>query len=235
MENGWLELYQEGEEARIKQNLAAAAEKWEQALNLLLQDPNHNKSSAKILRDITKEVYVRIDLIEKNTHPIDEFDFFQKTFNVVLEAFRRGDFVSAAGHWKAEFEVRKKVLGLEHPRTLASLTNLAITVATLGDFQTAKQLAQQTLDAKKSSLGQNDSNTLLSLGLLASIEGNLGDYQTAKELGQQTLEIQRKVLGFEHPNTLLSMCNLGNTKSLMGDYLNAQELLEQALENQQHE
>jgi hypothetical protein len=46
-------------------------------------------------------------------------------------------------------ELREKVLGVEHPDTLASMNNLAIVFICQGDYEEAKRMHQQTLELRE--------------------------------------------------------------------------------------
>ena len=53
-------------------------------------------------------------------------------------------------------EVRKNVLGEEHPDTLIAKGNLVILYDKEGDYQTAIQLGEEVLEACRNVLGEND-------------------------------------------------------------------------------
>ena len=89
-------------------------------------------------------------------------------------------------------EMRKKVLGAEHPDTLISMENLAGTYSSWGKWNKAEQLEVQVLDMKEKVLGPEHSDTLTSIENLASI------YSSQEELEVQALMI-KKPLGAEHP------------------------------------
>ena len=75
------------------------------------------------------------------------------------------------GDWKhAEqlgvqvLDMRKKVLGAEHPDTLISMGNLASIYSSQGGWNEAEQLEVQVLDMRKKVLGAEHSDTLTSMG-----------------------------------------------------------------------
>jgi hypothetical protein len=49
-------------------------------------------------------------------------------------------------------ELRKKVLGLEHPDTLSSMNNLAAALSDQGKHNEAEQMHQQTLELRRKAL-----------------------------------------------------------------------------------
>ena len=63
-------------------------------------------------------------------------------------------------------EMRKDILGKEHPRTLASITNRAIIYRDQGDLNTAISIMEQSLEIMKRTLGEYHSQTRYSQDLL---------------------------------------------------------------------
>ena len=64
-------------------------------------------------------------------------------------------------------ETRKKVSGAEHPDTLASMNNLALTYRSQGRWKEAEQLFMQVMETTKRVLGAEHSDTLTSMSNLA--------------------------------------------------------------------
>jgi tetratricopeptide (TPR) repeat protein len=93
----------------------------------------------------------------------------------------------------------------EHPDTLASMGNLALTYQNQGRWKEAEELEIQVLETRKKVLGEEHPDTLISMGNLASTYRNQGRWKEAEELQIQVLETRKKVLGEEHPDTLTSM------------------------------
>ncbi|CAE6460118.1 unnamed protein product [Rhizoctonia solani] len=119
---------------------------------------------------------------------------------------------------------RKRVLGEEHPDTLFSRSNLALTYSHLGQYNEAQQLHVQVLDARKRVLGEEHPDTLQSMNDLASTYSHLGRFTEAEQLYVQVLESRKQVLGEEHPDILRSMNNLASTYSDLGRYTEAEQL-----------
>jgi hypothetical protein len=64
--------------------------------------------------------------------------------------------------------LRKKVLGPEHPDTLASMSNLALLLGRQGKYEDAEAMNRQTLALRKKVLGPEHPDTLLSVYCLAN-------------------------------------------------------------------
>ena len=65
-------------------------------------------------------------------------------------------------------DMRKKLLGAEHPDTLLSMRNLASTYRNQGRWNEAEQLQVQVMDMTKKLLGAEHPDTLLSMENLAA-------------------------------------------------------------------
>ena len=64
-------------------------------------------------------------------------------------------------------EARKRTLGDEHPDTLISMGNLALSYSDLGRRQEAVELEEKVLEARKRTLGDEHPSTLVSMSNLA--------------------------------------------------------------------
>ncbi|KAI9775707.1 MAG: hypothetical protein M1816_005776, partial [Peltula sp. TS41687] len=141
------------------------------------------------------------------------------------------------GRWKeAEelevqvMETRARVLGQEHPHTLISMGNLALTYMNQGRWKEAEELNVQVMEAGARVLGQEHPHTLTSMANLASTFWNQGRWKEAEELEVQVMETRARVLGQEHPHTLISMGNLALTYMNQGRWKEAEELGVQVME-----
>ena len=67
-------------------------------------------------------------------------------------------------------EVRKRILGNDHPNTLSSMHNLAKRYSEIGRRQEALQLSEQVLEARKRTLGNEHPDTLKSIKQLANLK-----------------------------------------------------------------
>ena len=130
---------------------------------------------------------------------------------------------------ESTLSVRRRVLGEEHPSTLISINNLAVTLRDLGDVSGAKDLHETALSVKRRVLGEEHPATLNSMHNLAVTLRDLGDISDARALQESALLVRRRVLGEEHPSTLISMNQLAVTLKALGESSGARELHESAL------
>ncbi len=118
-------------------------------------------------------------------------------------------------------EQNKTILGIEHPDTLTSMANLALTYQNQRRWKKAEELEVQVMETRKRVLGLEHPSTLTSIANLASTYRNQGRWKEAEELEVQVMETRKRVLGLEHPNTLTSIANLASTYRNQGRWKEA--------------
>ena len=121
-------------------------------------------------------------------------------------------------------ELRKSVLGVEHPDTLLSMSNLALTFELQGKLKEAEELCVQVLEVRKRVLGAEHPKTLISMNNLAATYEHQGKLKEAEELGVQVVEARKRVRGAEHPETLTSKNILSSIFFRQGKLTEAEEL-----------
>ncbi len=121
-------------------------------------------------------------------------------------------------------------LGADHPDTLTSMANLALTYSNQGRWDEAERLEVEVMEMRKTKLGADHPDTLTSM---ANVLSRQGKYAEAEQMHRQTLQLWEKVLGQEHPNTLGSMNALALTYYGQARYEESEKLLGQALQGYQ--
>ncbi|WP_256986777.1 tetratricopeptide repeat protein [Streptomyces sp. SS07] len=146
------------------------------------------------------------------------------------------DVLDAAGATSEELlllrhvtDAESRVLGSEHPDTLASRNNLANALNNLGQHQQAADLHQQVLADTEHIYAPDHPDTLSSRNNLANALNGLGQHQQAADLHQQTLADHERIHGPDHPDTLNSRNNLANALNGLGQYQQAADLFRRAL------
>ena len=150
--------------------------------------------------------------------------------NFALVLGENGDLKSAELLEIKVMEMRKKLLGAEHPDTVISMANLADTYRKQGRWNEAEQLLIQVMDMTKKLLGEEHPDTLTSMGNLASTYRNQGRWSEAEQLEIQVMDMRKKLLGAEHPHTLTSMGNLAITYGNQGRWDEAEQLQIQVMD-----
>ncbi|MFI9846752.1 tetratricopeptide repeat protein, partial [Nonomuraea sp. NPDC051941] len=124
---------------------------------------------------------------------------------------------------------RERVLGPDHPDTLASRHNLAHAYEAAGDLGRAAPLLEATLADSERVLGPDHPHTLASRHNLAHAYEAAGDLGRAIPLYEATLADFERVLGPDHPHTLTSRSSLAYAYEAAGDLSRAIPLFEQTL------
>ena len=141
-----------------------------------------------------------------------------------------GLFPEAVKQLKQALDLRRRVLGPEHPDTLKSMNYLTSVYIDQQRYAEAEGLDTQILEIRRRVLGPEHPDTLASMNHLAIIYWGQGKYARSESLNSQALEIYRRVLGPEHPDSLKSMSNLAVTYIDEGKYAEAEALDTQILE-----
>ena len=144
--------------------------------------------------------------------------------NFALVLGENGDLNNAEQLEVQVMDMRKKLLGAEHPDTLISMGNLASTYRNQGRWNVAEQLEIQVMNMRKKLFGAEHPDILVSMGNLANTYRNQGRWNEAEQLEIQVLDMRKKLLGAEHPVTLTSMANLASTYRKQGRWNEAEQL-----------
>jgi tetratricopeptide (TPR) repeat protein len=84
-----------------------------------------------------------------------------------------GELPAARPYYEKALEIRKKVLGEEHPDTARSLNNLSLLCYDENDFEGAAKLMRQAYVICKKALGGDHPDTISMMESLAKIEKRL--------------------------------------------------------------
>ncbi len=123
----------------------------------------------------------------------------------------------------------ERVLGADHPDTLAAWVNLAYAYRAAGRTGEAIALYERTLADSERVLGADHPDTLSSRNNLAGAYRAAGRTAEVIALYERTLADRERVLGADHPNTLTSRNNLAAVYQAAGRTAEAIPLLERTL------
>ena len=101
----------------------------------------------------------------------------------------------------AALERSRRVLGEEHKKTLASLSNIGNLLQKMDDYEGALDCYQQALKGQEKVLGRTHPSTLMTIMNMAYVYFKLGDSLKAMELYKLALDGYEKSLGTEHVDT----------------------------------
>ena len=146
--------------------------------------------------------------------------------------YTRGESATARPLFERAWDLRRSLLGDNHPDTLGLASNLVGDLWALGHYEQARQLGEDTLARQRRVLGDDHPHTLRSATTLAVYLRELGHYEQARQLVEDTFTRQRRVLGDDHPYTLLSAYILAINLSVLGQYERARQLGEDTFTRQ---
>jgi len=127
-------------------------------------------------------------------------------------------------------DVRRRVMGDEHPKTLISINAMGRLLEDQGRFDEAMPFYREALDARRRSLGDDHPLTLQSVNNVGLLLQRQGKLEEAELYYRQALEAQRRVLGDQHTDTLDSINNLGFLLHRQGRLAEAEGYTREALE-----
>ena len=191
--------------------------------------PGESKGSATTVRDVLDKAVERIDR-ELNDQPEVQATLLD-TIGKVYYSFNLFD--RAGPLLERAFEMRRRILGPDHPETISSLgASRANTSAELfykGDFAAAEPLAREALAIRRKLYGDEHADSIDSLNTLAAVLYGKGDLTASEQFFREALALQRKLYGNEHPDIATYINNLGQMLYEKGDYEAAEPLLREAL------
>ena len=150
--------------------------------------------------------------------------------NTAWYLYLRGEYAAAEEISRDALDGREKVLGLEHPDTLTSVSNLGSLLERQGKYGEAEAMHRRALEGYEKMLGLEHPYTLTSVSNLGSVLERQGKYGEAEAMHRQALEGREKMLGLEHPDTLTSVSNLGSLLESQGKYKEAEAMHRRDLE-----
>ena len=128
-----------------------------------------------------------------------------------------------------------RILGLEHPDTLLSRSNLAGAYLESGRLDKAIELLEQTLTDRSCTLGPNHPDTLTTQANLAITYRTAGRLDEAITLLEQNLKDFENLLGPDNPLTQASRHNLAGAYHAAGRFEDAEKLFETPSDSEEDE
>jgi tetratricopeptide (TPR) repeat protein len=132
--------------------------------------------------------------------------------------FAEGKFSDAETLYRRVIELRTRVLGPEHPDTLASRNRLIYALNEEEEHDKAIAEARQVVALREKILGYEHPDTLLSRYNLANAFYHKGKYAEAEQLYRVVVSLDENVIGPEHRRTLAARIGLANALNDQGKY-----------------
>jgi NB-ARC domain-containing protein/tetratricopeptide repeat protein len=140
-----------------------------------------------------------------------------------------GQVAAARNYFQQLLEDMLRVLGPDHPDTLATRGNFASWTGQTGDAAGAAEALKQLLADQVRVLGPDHPHTLTTSNHLADWTGEAGDAAGAAEAFEHLLADHLRVHGPDHPHTLATRGNLASWTGQTGDAAGAAEAFEHLL------
>jgi non-specific serine/threonine protein kinase/serine/threonine-protein kinase len=121
-------------------------------------------------------------------------------------------------------EIRRRVLGADHPDTLQSMDSLAVFYSQAGRYSEAEKLQTETVEGRRRVLGKEHRLTLESEDQLAGVYESQGRYPESEKLWNDVLTVRRRILSADDLALFGSMDNVASAAQNAGRYEEAEKL-----------
>ncbi|MEV8633803.1 tetratricopeptide repeat protein, partial [Streptosporangium sp. NPDC051023] len=214
---------------RRLENVVSAAVAWVEACGPPIHRVVWDRLDREALIDQASTLHLHVCSVESlgSSSLITAVLGLQNQAGQYLEA--AGDLGRAIPLYEQTLTDAIRILGTDHPDTLASRNNLTGAYESAGDLGLAIPLYERTLTDFIRILGTDHPHTLTGRNNLAYAYESAGDPGRAIPLYEQTLTDRTRVLGPDHPDTLASRNNLAGAYRAAGDPGRAIPLYEQTL------
>lgn len=157
------------------------------------------------------------------------------------DAFDRGDYESALANYNKSLEIRKMIVGDNHPETAWNYFNIGIVYYKLRDFEQSLSNFMKALDIRKSIMGCQHPMVSHCYNSIGKLYREMGS-QSAQEIDRvhyfnisfiylcRALIVRRNSFGEFDKDTAASYNNLGNFYRSIGKYDKALAFLKKSLE-----
>ncbi|UCE60063.1 MAG: tetratricopeptide repeat protein [Phycisphaerales bacterium] len=116
-----------------------------------------------------------------------------------------GRYADAEPQLLSALDIRRNILGEDHPDTLRSMLAVGDLRLMVGRSHEAETLVRIACNRMRQLYGNEHDKTLSCTSVLASVLADRGSYDEADVVFNKTLSTQRRVLGSDHRDTLATM------------------------------
>jgi non-specific serine/threonine protein kinase/serine/threonine-protein kinase len=185
-----------------------------------VSDPDQARGNALTAREILDK---GADRIEKELAAEPEVQ--GQLFRTIGRVYRNlGLYAKAEPLLARSVEIRRRVLGADHPDTLQSMDSLAVFYEQAGRYDEAEKLQAETVAGRRRVLGENHPLTLESKDELGAVYESQGRYPESEKLWNDVLTARRRALGSDDLALLGSLGNVASAKQNRGRYDEAEKL-----------
>lgn len=214
-------------ELRIQAKYAEALEPAERLLALRREDPDSRPFEIGDAERLVATLEFAAGLPEESRRELGLADSLEVTRDVLWMDGRRAERAAVA---ERQLEIRRRLLGDEHPDVAYSLDDLAMDLDAVGESDRACELSHEALKIRRKLLGDEHPDVILSLANLAGILESQGDYAGAESRHREALATARRILRQDDPALPFILHNLASLLHAQGDYADGESLCREALE-----
>jgi eukaryotic-like serine/threonine-protein kinase len=191
------------------------------------EDSKQNPTIRELLDRAAAELAT--DRIEKHfpNQPLVQAEILRTVGGTYLAL---GECPKAIEMLKRSTELFQRFRGVDHPRTLSSMGELALAYEHVEAIDLARPLAEQTLRLWKAKPDRSNSDMIRAMGILADIYSELGLREKSVESMEEAYQLAKTTLGSNNEQTLIMMRELAKIYSRADRNDLATPLMEQALQ-----
>lgn len=141
----------------------------------------------------------------------------------------QGNFAAAEEPGQKAWDISRRLLGEDDPRTMLDAAAYAAILDGLGRYKESERIYRRALEIFEKTYGPQHYEVGANLHNLAALLAAQGDCQEAEEHYRRALAIKERLLGAESPDAALTRHNLGNLLNRTGRAAEAVPLLESAV------
>lgn len=144
--------------------------------------------------------------------------------------YRLGEYPAARPHLRRALELRRSVLGEDHPHTLWAVNALGLLEYNMDLLAEAEPLLLDAYERGRRSLGPENADVLAYEMNVANLYRKQGRFKEAEPVFVRNLEVRRRTLGAESADALEAAAALANLFQETGRYDHAEPLHRQVME-----
>jgi tetratricopeptide (TPR) repeat protein len=141
----------------------------------------------------------------------------------------QGDFAGAEEPARQAWEISRRLLGDDDPRTMLDAAAYAGVLDGMGRYDESERIYRRALEIFEKTYGPRHYEVAANLHNLAASLATRGLYAEAEEHYRRALAIKEEVLGAESPDVALTRHNLGSLLNREARFVEAVPLLENAV------
>ena len=147
-----------------------------------------------------------------------------------ITAYQQGEYGQAETYYLEALDIRREVLGPDHPQVAEVLNNLALLRQEQGDYAEAQSLYQEALRIHRAARAEDGPEVASILHNMAGLYRTTGAYDEAETLYRQALKIRRETLKPDDPAVAQTLNDLAGLYITLGRFPEAATVQQQAVE-----